>query len=92
MRDPTRMQALARLQNVVERRIGKVDLHDARNQVERQMRCLHAHRLAVRHGKGGIDWRKTFQVARIGGVTSYFIEQNMQLTKEGIAFLKILDV
>ncbi len=43
-------------------------------------------------GKGSIDWRKTFEAARIGGVKSYFVEQNMELTKEGVAFLKTLNV
>jgi len=43
-------------------------------------------------GKGSIDWRKTFAAARTGGVTSYFVEQNMELTKEGVAFLKTLNV
>jgi sugar phosphate isomerase/epimerase len=43
-------------------------------------------------GKGSIDWVKTFQAARIGGVKSYFVEQNMELTKEGVAFLKTLNV
>jgi sugar phosphate isomerase/epimerase len=41
-------------------------------------------------GKGSIDWNKTFEAARTGGVTSYFVEQNMDLTKEGVAFLKTL--
>ena len=43
-------------------------------------------------GKGSIDWRQTFQAAKVGGVKSYFVEQNMELTKEGIAFLKTLNV
>ncbi len=43
-------------------------------------------------GKGSIDWRTTFQAARVGGVKSYFLEQNMELTKEGVAFLKTLNV
>jgi sugar phosphate isomerase/epimerase len=43
-------------------------------------------------GKGSIDWVKTFQAAKAAGVTSYFVEQNMELTKEGIAFLKSLNV
>jgi sugar phosphate isomerase/epimerase len=43
-------------------------------------------------GKGSIDWRKTFEAAKVGGVTSYFVEQNMDLTKEGVAFLKTLNV
>jgi sugar phosphate isomerase/epimerase len=43
-------------------------------------------------GKGSIDWRQTFQAAKVGGVKSYFVEQNMELTKEGVAFLKTLNV
>jgi len=43
-------------------------------------------------GKGSIDWVKTFQAARVGGVKSYFVEQNMAFTKESVAFLKGLNV
>jgi sugar phosphate isomerase/epimerase len=43
-------------------------------------------------GKGSIDWRKTFEAAKTGGVKSYFVEQNMDLTKEGVAYLKTLNV
>jgi sugar phosphate isomerase/epimerase len=43
-------------------------------------------------GKGSIDWVKTFQAARVGGVKSYFVEQNMELTKASVAFLKTLEV
>jgi sugar phosphate isomerase/epimerase len=43
-------------------------------------------------GKGSIDWVKTFQAAKIGGVKNYFIEQNMELTKASVAFLKTLKV
>ena len=42
-------------------------------------------------GKGSIDWKKVFTAARTGGVTNYFIEQNMEMTKEGVAFLKALN-
>ena len=41
-------------------------------------------------GKGSIDWVKTFQAAKLGGVKNYFVEQNMELTKESVAFLKTL--
>ena len=41
-------------------------------------------------GKGSIDWVKTFTAAKAGGVKNYFVEQNMEMTKEGIAFLKTL--
>ena len=43
-------------------------------------------------GKGSIDWVKTFQAAKIGGVKSYFVEQNMAFTKESVAYLKNLQV
>jgi sugar phosphate isomerase/epimerase len=43
-------------------------------------------------GKGSIDWVKTFQAAKLGGVKNYFVEQNMDLTKESVAFLKTLKV
>jgi len=43
-------------------------------------------------GKGSIDWRKTFEAAKTAGVTSYYVEQAMDLTKEGVAFLKTLNV
>jgi sugar phosphate isomerase/epimerase len=43
-------------------------------------------------GKGSIDWAKTFQAAKVGGVKNYFVEQNMDLTKESVAFLKTLTV
>jgi sugar phosphate isomerase/epimerase len=43
-------------------------------------------------GKGSIDWKKTFTAAKTGGVKSYFVEQNMDMTKESVAFLKTLNV
>ena len=43
-------------------------------------------------GKGSIDWVKTFKAAKKGGVKNYFIEQNMEFTKESAAFLKKLKV
>jgi len=43
-------------------------------------------------GQGTIDWVKTFQAAKVGGVKNYFVEQNMDLTKESVAFLKTLNV
>jgi sugar phosphate isomerase/epimerase len=41
-------------------------------------------------GKGSIDWAKTFQAAKVGGVKNYFVEQDMDLTTESVAFLKTL--
>jgi sugar phosphate isomerase/epimerase len=43
-------------------------------------------------GKGSIDWVKTFKAAKTGGVKNYFVEQNMELTKASVAFLKTLKV
>ena len=43
-------------------------------------------------GKGSIDWKRVFSAAKIGGVKNYFIEQNMEMTREGVAFLKALKV
>lgn len=43
-------------------------------------------------GTGSIDWVRTFQAAKTGGVTSYFVEQNMELTKASVAFLRTLKV
>jgi sugar phosphate isomerase/epimerase len=41
-------------------------------------------------GKGSIDWVKTFKAAKVAGVKNYFVEQNMELTKASVAFLKSL--
>lgn len=43
-------------------------------------------------GQGTIDWVKTFKAAKVGGVKNYFVEQNWDLTKESVAFLKNLKV
>jgi len=48
--------------------------------------------LQVPVGKGSIDWVKTFEAAKVGGVKSYYVEQNMAFTKESVAFLKNLRV
>jgi len=42
----------------------------------------------VAMGQGSIDWVKTFQAAKIGGVKNYFVEQNWELTQESVKFLK----
>ena len=41
-------------------------------------------------GQGSIDWVKTFTAAKKAGVKNYFVEQNMDLTKESVAYLKNL--
>jgi sugar phosphate isomerase/epimerase len=43
-------------------------------------------------GKGTIDWVKTFTAAKAAGVRSYFVEQNWELTKQSVAYLKALVV
>ena len=43
-------------------------------------------------GKGSIDWVKTFQAAKVGGVKNYYVEQNMELTKASVAALKAMKV
>jgi hypothetical protein len=43
-------------------------------------------------GKGSIDWVKTFEAAKIGGVKNYFVEQNMELTKASVEYLKTLNL
>ena len=43
-------------------------------------------------GKGTIDWVKTFKAAKAGGVQSYFVEQNWELTQQSVAYLKTLVV
>jgi sugar phosphate isomerase/epimerase len=43
-------------------------------------------------GKGSIDWVKTFKAAKVAGVKNYFVEQNMELTKASVTFLKSLNV
>jgi sugar phosphate isomerase/epimerase len=41
-------------------------------------------------GKGTIDWVKTFTAAKVGGVRNYFVEQNWELTRQSVAYLKTL--
>jgi sugar phosphate isomerase/epimerase len=43
-------------------------------------------------GQGSIDWVKTFAAARTGGVKNYFVEQNWELTRQSVAYLKTLKV
>jgi sugar phosphate isomerase/epimerase len=42
-------------------------------------------------GKDSLDWAKIFAAARTGGVKNYFVEQNWDLTVQGVAFLKTLN-
>jgi sugar phosphate isomerase/epimerase len=41
-------------------------------------------------GKGGLDWAGTFAAARMGGVKNFFVEQNMDMTRESVAALKMM--
>jgi sugar phosphate isomerase/epimerase len=43
-------------------------------------------------GQGSIDWVKTFTAAKVGGVENFFVEQNLELAKAGVPFLKGLKV
>src|SRR5437016_7256321 len=43
-------------------------------------------------GAGSIDWKKVFAAAKTAGVKNYFVEQDMDATKQGVAFLKTLTV
>jgi sugar phosphate isomerase/epimerase len=51
-----------------------------------------ATKTTVAVGRGSIDWKKVFTAAKTGGVKSYFIEQDMDMTRDGVAFLRNLDV
>jgi sugar phosphate isomerase/epimerase len=41
-------------------------------------------------GKDSLDWPKIFVAAGAGGVKNYFLEQNWDLTAQGVAYLKSL--
>jgi sugar phosphate isomerase/epimerase len=41
-------------------------------------------------GKGSIDWKKVFAAAKTGGVKNYFVELDMDATKQSVAFLTTL--
>ncbi len=41
-------------------------------------------------GKGSVDWVKTFQAAKAGGVKNYFVEQTMELTRASVAALRAM--
>jgi sugar phosphate isomerase/epimerase len=43
-------------------------------------------------GKDSLDWNKIFAAAKTGGVKNYFVEQNWDLTVQGVAYLKTLSV
>jgi sugar phosphate isomerase/epimerase len=43
-------------------------------------------------GKDSLDWPRIFAAARTGGVKNYFLEQNWDLTVQGVTYLKTLNV
>ncbi len=43
-------------------------------------------------GKDGLDWPKIFAAAKTGGLKYYFLEQNWDLTVQGVSYLKTLKV
>jgi len=43
-------------------------------------------------GRGSIDWKQVFAAAKKCGVKNYFVELNMELTKDSVAYLKALEV
>ena len=43
-------------------------------------------------GKDSLDWPKIFTAAKTGGVKNYFLEQSWDLTVQGAAYLKTLNV
>lgn len=47
---------------------------------------------SVAVGKDSLDWPKIFAAAKKNGLKNYFIEQNWDLTVQGVAFLKSLKV
>ena len=49
-----------------------------------------AKRPQVPLGRGSIDWVKTFEAAKIGGVKNGFVEQSWELTQQSVAYLKTL--
>ncbi len=43
-------------------------------------------------GQGSIDWVKTFQAAKVGGVQNFFVEMNFDSAKASVPYLKQLTV
>ena len=43
-------------------------------------------------GSGSIDWKKVFTAAKTGGVQSYYIELDMEMTRDSAGFLRNLTV
>jgi sugar phosphate isomerase/epimerase len=47
---------------------------------------------AVAVGKDSLDWPKIFAAGKAGGLKNYFLEQNWELTVQGVSYLKTLKV
>ena len=43
-------------------------------------------------GKGTIDWARTFAAAKTAGIRNYFVEQNLELTKQSVAALRAMNI
>ena len=78
-------------------RFNSMHLQDVDMNVQTPSKASPATRRGGRHpqvalGQGTIDWVKTFTAAKVGGVQNYFVEQNWELTKQSVAYLKTLKV
>ncbi|HKW27313.1 MAG TPA: sugar phosphate isomerase/epimerase [Terriglobales bacterium] len=49
-------------------------------------------RKTVAVGQGTLDWRDIFTAARTGGIKNYFVEMNLDLMKDSVAYLRKLQV
>jgi sugar phosphate isomerase/epimerase len=49
-----------------------------------------AEKKSVPVGKGVVDWKKLFSVAKTGGVKNYFVEMDLDAMKESVPFLQEL--
>ena len=43
-------------------------------------------------GRGTLDWKKIFSAAKVGGIKNYFVEMNLEMMKESVAYLRSLQV
>jgi sugar phosphate isomerase/epimerase len=43
-------------------------------------------------GQGSIDWKKTFEAAKTGGIKNYFVEMDLDLMKASLPYLHSLQV
>jgi sugar phosphate isomerase/epimerase len=73
-------------------RFNSMHLQDVDMNAHASTGARRGRRRQVALGQGSIDWVKTFEAAKVGGVTSYFVEQSWELTQPSIAYLKTLKV